>query len=179
MRRRNRSRLIRLSDAEDDLTLQEARDIYTGDITDWSEVGGPASPIQAYQRNPTSGSQVLMETLVMQGAPMVDAPSLILETMMGPVNAISEDRWGIGYSVYFYATSIFPAAQVKLIAIEGVEPSAANIAAQAYPLTTEVYAVVRADMPAGSTALMLRDWLLTEEGQAVVEESGYVPIMAS
>jgi ABC-type phosphate transport system substrate-binding protein len=51
-----------------------------------------------------------------------------------------------------------------------------HLLSRAYPLVTEVYAVVRGDMPRDSSAVMLRDWFLTETGQATIEESGYVPI---
>jgi len=168
--------LLNVENPVDDLTLEAVRDIYTGSITSWTELGVAGQQIQAYQRNPNSGSQELMETLVMRGERMIDAPDMILESMMGPIHAIAEDRWGIGYSVYYYAVFIFPHEQVKLVAINGVEPTSESIAKSVYPLTTEVYAVVREDMPEDSTATMLRDWLLTEEGQAAIQESGYVSI---
>ena len=175
--------LLNVENPVDSLRLETVQDIYTGRIANWAEVavvegqgGDVRGQINAYQRNPSSGSQELMETLVMRGEPMIDAPDMILETMMGPVNAIAEDPLGIGYSVYYYAMFIFPHEQVKLIDIDGVNPTSDTVAKRAYPLTTEVYAVVRDDMPQDSTAIMLRDWLLTEEGQAVIEESGYVPI---
>ena len=52
----------------------------------------------------------------------------------------------------------------------------ATIADCSYPLVTEVYAVVRADAPADSPAVLLRDWLLTPDGQAAIASSGYVPL---
>jgi phosphate transport system substrate-binding protein len=184
--------LVHADNPVDSLTLETVRDIYTGDITTWTELGividreyPDAEPINTYQRNPNSGSQELMDQLVMRGEPMIDSPELILETMMGPIHAIGggsdlftgeEDPWGIGYSVYYYASFMFPHNRVQLIGIDGVQPTSENIASRAYPLTTEVYVVVRADMPPESTAVLLRDWLLTEEGQAVIAESGYVPI---
>jgi phosphate transport system substrate-binding protein len=168
--------LLNIENPVDDLTIDNVRDIYTGKTANWTEFGVAAKQVQPYQRNPNSGSQELMETLVMKGTPMIDAPEMILESMMGPIHAIAEDRWGIGYSVYYYAVFIFPHEQVKLIAIDGVEPTSDNIAKRAYPLTTEVYAVVREGMPMDSTAMMLRNWLLTHEGQATIAESGYVPI---
>jgi ABC-type phosphate transport system substrate-binding protein len=117
-----------------------------------------------------------MERLVMQGAPMMDSPEMILPSMIGPINAISDDPLGIGYSVYYYAVFIFPDEHVKLIGINGVFPTSENIADRSYPLTTEVYAVIREGMPKDSIAVLLRNWLLTDEGQAAIEESGYVPI---
>ncbi len=168
--------LVNAGNPVDDLELETVRDIYAGRITRWTEGDLDGEPIITYQRNRNSGSQELMEKLVMKGTPMVDSPEMILESMMGPINAVGEDRLGIGYSVYYYAVFILPSPQVKLIAIDGVAPTLANIADRNYPLTTEVYAVVRKDTPRDSTAVTLRDWLLTGEGQAVVAESGYVPL---
>ena len=165
------------------LSLDAVRGIYTGEITSWSELGideplgdDPDNAIHAYLRNPNSGSQELMEALVMQGGAMIEAPDMILESMIGPINAISTDVAGIGYSVYYYATAINPDESVRLVAIEGVPPEASTIAERRYPLAAEVYAVLRADTPADSTAALLRDWLIGAEGQLVVAESGYVPL---
>jgi phosphate transport system substrate-binding protein len=157
------------------LTLEQIREIYTGKITSWFELGGTGK-IHAYQRNRNSGSQELMDELVMQGDRMIEAPDMIFESMVGPINAIRDDTQGLGYSVFFYATFMLPDENVKLLGIDGVVPTSDTIASREYSLVTEVYAVVREKMPANSTAVMLRDWLLTEAGQAAVEESGYVPI---
>jgi ABC-type phosphate transport system substrate-binding protein len=169
--------------------LDTLRGIYSGKITTWGEAGSTLAPddaIHTYQRNRNSGSQELMDKLVMRGTPMIDSPDMILETMMGPIHAIGGDPLmgvsdegdplGIGYSVYFYAGFIFPHENLKIIGVDGVLPSADTIASGAYPLATEVYAVVRDSMPRTSNAVLLRDWLLTEEGQAVIEESGYVSL---
>ena len=117
-----------------------------------------------------------MEKLVMQGTPMVDAPNMLLESMMGPINAIGSDPLGIGYSVYFYATFINPGENIKSTGVDGVLPTSETIANRSYPLTTEVYAVIREGTPRNSSLVQLRDWLLARGGQAVVEESGYVPV---
>ena len=167
--------LVHVDNSVKSLTLEQIRNIYTGKITTWDVLGGMGR-INAYQRNPNSGSQELMDDLVMQETRMVDAPDMIFPGMMGPINAISSDPQGIGYSVYFYASFMLPDENVRLMGIEGVVPTSETIANGDYSLATEVYAVVRADMPADSTAVMLRDWLLTVDGQNVVKESGYVPI---
>ena len=168
--------LVNVENKVDDLSLDTIQDVYTGEYLRWAEVGGGDGNIQSYQRNPNSGSQELMEKLVMQGAPMVDAPDMILEGMMGPFNAISSDVYGIGYSVYFYAEYMFTSETVKMIGVDGVDPTSENISQRNYPLTTEVYVVINENTSEDSTARLLRDWLLTDEGQAVVGESGYVPV---
>jgi phosphate transport system substrate-binding protein len=71
---------------------------------------------------------------------------------------------------------MLPTEGVKLIGVDGVPPTSENIADRSYPLTTEVYAVIREGLRDDHSAVLLRDWLLGAEGQAVVEESGYVPI---
>jgi phosphate transport system substrate-binding protein len=160
----------------DDLTLNDIRNVYTGEITQWWKLGGSLGEIHTYQRNRNSGSQELMESLVMRGEPMIESPDMILESMMGPINALSDDPLGIGYSVYFYAAFIFPHESVKMIAVDGVQPTSENIADRSYPLTTEVYAVIRGDAPQESAERLLLDWLQTAEGQAAIAQSGYVPI---
>ena len=167
----------------DTLPLETIRDVYTGQITDWSDLEALTSPvgeadttIRTYSRNPNSGSQELIEKLVMRGAEMVDSPDLMLMSMSGPIMAIGGDPYGIGYSVYFYAAFMQPHEQVKLLGVDGVLPTSANIADRSYPLVTEVFAVVRSGMPRGHPAMLLRDWLLTPDGQATLAESGYVPI---
>jgi phosphate transport system substrate-binding protein len=161
------------------LDLDILREIYAGRISRWGDAGrrvGAHAEIHPYQRNRNSGSQELMERLVMQGLPMVDAPNMLLESMMGPINAIGGDPLGIGYSVYYYATFIHPGEEIKLIGVDGVLPTSQSIADRSYPLTTEVYAVIRKGAPRKSRAVQLRDWLFTAEGQGVVARSGYVPV---
>ena len=158
------------------LTTKQIQDIYTGVTVNWSEVGGNTADINPYQRDRNSGSQELMEALVMKDLEIIDAPDMILEGMMGPINVISTDESGIGYSVYFYEQFMAPNEQLKLVAIDGVMPNFENIKARAYPYTTEVYAVVRSDLDESSPAYKLWRWLLTAQGQDAVRESGYVPI---
>ena len=73
------------------LQQQDVRAIYTGEITRWNQVGGQAQEINPYQRNRNSGSQELMEKLIMRGEAMIDAPDMSLEGMMGPINALASD----------------------------------------------------------------------------------------
>jgi phosphate transport system substrate-binding protein len=169
--------LVNIQNPIDDLKIENVHAVYTGKITDWATFGGKG-PIKAYQRDRNSGSQELMEALVMQGASMINAPEMIIETMMGAVNAIGRDPLGIGYSVYYYVTFMLPDKNVKLVGISGVKPTADHIATRAYPLTAEVHAVTRKNMPHDSMAIMLRDWLFTDAGRAAIVESGYVPIAA-
>jgi len=65
---------------------------------------------------------------------------------------------------------------VEMFAIDGVQPTRETIADGSYPWVTKVYAVTRSDLEPEHPAARLRDWLLTEEGQSVIAETGYVPL---
>lgn len=168
----------------DNLTLDNIRDIYTGKITDWSQLGvtkeGVDLTIRAYQRERNSGSQELMESLVMKGTPMIEARDLMITSMAGLIEAVAYDPWAIGYSVFYYVKYMNPRPYweeyLKMIGIEGVQPTRDTIQTGTYPLTSQVYMVTRTDLPQDSTAMMLRDWLLSPGGQDVVASSGYVSL---
>jgi phosphate transport system substrate-binding protein len=64
----------------------------------------------------------------------------------------------------------------RTVAIDGVEPTADTIASSKYPFVCDVFAAYREDQAPESPAMKLLHWLLSPEGQAVVRESGYVPI---
>ncbi len=159
------------------LSEKQIRGIYTGEITDWKEVGEPEGTITPYVRNRNSGSQELMEQLVMRGTEMIEGRDMISAgTMMGAINKVVRDEKGIGYTVYFWQTRMLrPANQPKMIAVDGVYPEMDTIRTEEYPYTTKVYVVTRKDILEGGPAATLRDWVLSPGGQAVVKESGYVP----
>ena len=143
------------------LSVDEIRGIYSGEITNCGQFGGPSAQIIPYQRNDQSSRQQLMESLVLKGALMVDAPDLILLKMIAPFYAISVDLRGIGYSVFYYEENMALNEYIKLIAVDYVQPSLESIENQEYPFISEVYSVTRADSSPTSLAVRVRDWLLT------------------
>ena len=174
------------------LTLDKIRQIYTGKIKNWKEVGGKDAPIKAYQRNRNSGSQELMDKLVMKDLTMVPAPDMVSMSMMGPFNRLNNDPNGLGYTVYFYEKFMAPRrnpsfkrgqtqhkrAQYvrKVLAIDGIVPNSETIRSGAYSLRTKVYIVTRKALDPNHRAVHLRNWLLGAEGRKVIIESGYVPL---
>jgi phosphate transport system substrate-binding protein len=158
------------------LTIDQIRDVYSGRIVNWKEVGGPDAAIRPYQRTRNSGSQELMQRLVMKDRVMIPAPDLLTGALMSfPFLAIDQDVHGIGYSVYYYQEFMAPSRDVRACAVDGVLPTSDTIRTHRYPFVTEVYVVVRRDLPADAPACRLRDWILGRTGQSTVAESGYVP----
>lgn len=165
----------------DSITVEQARDIYSGKITNWSELGGEDRPITALQRNEGAGSQTLMEKLVMQGTPMMDAPTEYIVTTMGQlmeaVKSFDGSPSAIGYSVYYYAEEMKMAQGLKLLRLEGVEPNPDTIRSETYPLVNPKYIVIPAGEPKNAPNRVLFDWLLSEEGQTLIAKEGYVSIL--
>ncbi|MHB9109038.1 MAG: PstS family phosphate ABC transporter substrate-binding protein [Armatimonadota bacterium] len=160
------------------LTLDQIRAIYTGKTTFWQSLGGQNEFIVAYTRNENSGSEELMRDLVMGEQKMIKPKKLVLQTMAGPIEAIAVNSDGIAYSVYYYEHFIDHRDEIRLLAINGIEPTEKTIANRTYPLTTEVYVVTRKKLNPKSPAAKMRDWLLSTEGQQMVAKSGYVPVKA-
>lgn len=169
-----------------DLTADQIRKIYTGEITNWKEVGGPDHKITPYQRDVDSGSQEKMEILVMNGQQMMDCPNaLILWSMFSPYESLSIDEYGICYSPYFYRNAmVAERSQQKMLSIDGIEPSKTTLANGSYPFTSYIYAAMRAKqyIPSYSYMSMIDaasqyfDFLFSAEGDKAVIESGYVPL---
>ena len=161
------------------LTIEQIQKIYTGEITNWSQVGGNDEEIVAYQREQNSGSQNLMEKMVMKGKKLKEAPKDgLIDSMEGLIDAISNkdfdnSKSSIGYSIYLYAKEQYVRDNIKFLAIDGVYPSDEAIANGSYPLTKIVYAITRKDVPQNSNVRKLINWLLTDEGQEVVVAGGY------
>ncbi|MDR3052263.1 MAG: substrate-binding domain-containing protein [Coriobacteriales bacterium] len=161
----------------DSLTIEQIQGIYSGAITNWEQVGGNNQEIQAFQRNENSGSQTAMEQLVMQGTPMAAPPKVaVIEGMGSLVSRVAEYQNGtgnIGYTYRYYLENLYRNENVKMLRVEGIAPSDVNLQNESYPFTTSYYAIIRDDEPTGSPARRLRDFLLTETGQKIIELAGY------
>lgn len=160
------------------LTQQQAYDIYTGTITNWKEVGGDDIEIKAFQRPETSGSQTMMRKLLIGDAQMAEAPKeMIASGMDDIIEALQEydnSANALGYSVYYYASSMFRQPGLKFLEIDGVMPSNETIKSGEYSLINEFYCVTNEQ--SSDRALEIKEWLLSEDGQDFVEECGYVPV---
>lgn len=158
------------------LTAEQIRGIYAGEITNWMEVGGNNEPIMAFQRNEGSGSQSMLLRF-MGDTPLMEPPmSQVSGFMSGIIEEVAdyESRSGsIGFSFRFYVEGIIQNPDIKMIAIDGVAPTVENIKNGTYPVVAPVYAVTWAGNDNPNVKKLL-DWILSDEGQYIIEETGYV-----
>ncbi len=173
--------LVNSGNPVETVTSGELVDIYAGAITNWKELGGRDQELVAFQRPENSGSQTLMEKLVMKDVSMMEAPISRKIGEMGElieaVAAYDHSDNAIGYSVYYYARNMYQMPKLRFLAVDGVVPSNDTIQRGAYPFVNDFYAVIRDGEPEDSPAGKLFSWLTQEGGQRLVEEAGYVPVM--
>lgn len=155
--------LVNKNNPVDGLTSEQVRKIYSGEITRWSEVGGDSALIDALQRNEGSGSQTSMLSF------MGDT-----EMKRNPMGFMGS---AIGYSYRYYVEGIVENGGVKMLALDGVYPDRQNVANGSYPIIGNLYAVYDKSNPNPNIPVLI-DWILSEEGQRIVEESGYSPLKA-
>ena len=164
----------------DRLTLQQIKDIYAGKITNWSELGGGNDEIRAFQRPEDSGSQTALQRL-MGDTPIMEAPSEDVATGMGgiihEVSQYKNYKNAIGYTFRYYSNEMVRNEEIKLLAIDGVEPTKNTIRTNSYPITSQFYIVTRGEAEGNVQALI--DWVLSEQGQELIEQAGYVPIISA
>ena len=153
---------VNINNPVTDLTTDQIRSIYAGDITNWSEIGGPNLPINALTRVPGSGSQTMMDAF------MGDTP-------IAPRRPESAFGPGLGYSFRFYLSGMVSNPNVRMLDINGVSPTIENIQNGTYPLVAQFYVVYRADNDNPNVQTVV-DFLLSDEGAELIRQCGYTPL---
>lgn len=172
--------VVNASNPVSELTQDELKKIYSGEITNWKEVGGNDAEIIAYQRNNDSGSQNYMIEF-MGDVPLMEAPTEKRPgSMAGLMDALAINdnaENAIGYSVYAYAADMYGEGdEIKFIKVDGAEVTKNSMAKGEYPLLGYNYAVFNADEPEDSPVRRLVDWMLSDDGQLAVAKAGYVTV---
>lgn len=151
------------------LTKRQVEQIFTGDITDWSAVGGNPGPISIYTRNTSSGTYSDFKDLAMKKRDY--APSS--QKMAGNEQIASEvgkNPNGIGYVGVAY----IHAEGVRAVSIEGANPTKAEVLAKQYPYARPNFYYTNGD-PTGEAAKFI-DFTHSEAGQRIVEKVGFIPV---
>lgn len=161
----------------DNLSVEQIQGIYSGKITNWKEVGGKDEELRAFQRPEGSGSQSALMS-IMGDVPLMDPPSEDIVSAMGgiitEVTNYQNRTNAIGYSFRHFSQNMVDNGKIKHIAVEGIQPTKENIQNETYPLVDSFYAITAGSENPHVEALIA--WILSEQGQELVEASGYVPL---
>ena len=160
------------------LTSEELRKIYSGRVKNWKTLGGANRRIRAFQRETGSGSQTAFLKF-MEGSEIMPPPRRNVVHGMGGIISRTASYANypnaIGYTFRFYAGSMVGNDGIKLLSVDGVAPGMETIRNGEYPLTAEFYAVTRAD-ETNPNVRRLVGWILSEQGQSLIEKTGYNPL---
>lgn len=160
------------------LTSDQLRAIYHGDITNWQEVGGKNQKIIAFQRPEDSGSQVCMKYF-MGDVSLKEPKTFEYESGMGGViEAVAQynnENGALGYTFRYFLSGLNQEKHVRMLKVDGIEPSIENIRNGSYPITVDL---VCAKLVSNEDEYVQKtvDFLLSDDGQELVEKNGYSPL---
>jgi len=162
----------------DSLTADQIRNIYSKRITRWSEAGGKNEKILPFQRPEGSGSQTMMIRF-MDGVPLAKPQKEEFQISMGGIiNRVADYRnYGnsIGFSFRYYVEGMFRHDGVKLLQINGIEPTVENIQNGSYPLIGQIVVVTTAGNTNPNVPKLI-NWFLSPQGQDLIERVGYISL---
>ena len=163
-----------------ELTLQQISDIYSGKVTNWTEVGGEDRPIVKLSRETNSGTHVyFLETVLRLGEKdnktLFSTDTLLLPSSEGIIAEVRQNPNAIGYDGLGYVPD-----DLKMIAIAETEggayvlPAIETVNDKTYPIARDLYMYTNGE-PTGITKEYL-DWIHSDEAQTIVAELGFVPV---
>ena len=162
----------------DNISSEQIHAVYSGEITNWLSINGVDEPIIAYQRPQGSGSQTILEQVIMADRELMEP---IMENVVRGMGGIIEQvadyknyANAIGYSFAFFTMEMVNNDEIKILSVDGVYPSKESILNNEYPYIGPFYAVTRGNETENMNKLIY--WILSEQGQLLVEMTGYTPI---
>ena len=150
------------------LNSSQIKSIFAGNITTWSQVGGSNAKIDVYTREAGSGTRSAFTSLIMGGG-NITSSAVVQSSSNAIFQAVAGDPNGIGYDSLASLTSI-----VKALQVNGVAPSQSTVASGAYT-TQRPFLLLTKGNATGSTQAFI-NWILSPEGQKIVQQSGAVPV---
>jgi len=161
--------VVNAANTSSDLSAEQVRDIFTGKITNWKDVGGADAPIHLYIRNPISGTYLGFQELTMEKKPYGDN-MVAFTNHVGIVEAVAKDSGGIGYTSF----DLLHQPGVKAVSIGGVTPTVENVNNGKYPYAR----ILRFYTDKANETPLAHDFATfaqSAEGQKILVQMGFVP----
>ena len=169
--------LINKNNPVKSLTIAQIKDIYSGKITNWSQVGGDNALIKAFQRNSDSGSQIRM-TKFMGNTKLAEENVEYISSMGYVVKEIADydhGKYSIAYNMYTFTEKQYTNEDVTLLKVNNIAPTDETIFNESYPIVIYNYIYYdKNNVEASKFADNLYNYLLSDEGQELISGSGYV-----
>lgn len=160
--------IVNPSNGLSELTLEQVRKIFSGEVSNWKQLGGKSMPIVAISRDVSSGTFEVFKELVLKSG-KVKEDALLLASNNAVSSNVAETPGAIGYVGFGFLND-----KVKALKIDGVEPTEKSVNDNTYKIARKLYMYTKG-APKGEVKAFL-DYLLSEEGQEIVKETGYIPL---
>lgn len=155
------------------LSVEQLRAIYAGQITNWSEVGGEDLAIQLVNRDEASGTREAFKSIIMDGEPF-DRRAAVLSGTGQVRDVVSRTRGAIGYISMGFVESKYAETQVRAINVNHVEPSEKTVASGGYPISRDLYFFTKGEPSAEAQAYI--EYVLSDEMDEQIREAGFIPV---
>jgi len=153
-----------------EVTIDQLRAIYLGQITNWSELGGPSKQIVAISRDTNSGTYETFEQLVMDQQKMAEDVEYV-GSNGGVRQKVQSTPVAIGYVGLGFADRT-----VKALNVNGVEPSRQTVASGLYPIARALFMFTRGYPDLGTPVHAFITLHLTRKGEEIISAIGFVPV---
>ena len=152
------------------VTSEQVRDIYTAKITNWKQLGGPDVPIVVISRDTSSGTYETFESFVMKGRKMASNVEQV-STNPQMFARVEKTRGAIGYVGFGFVKT-----GVKVLTLDGIKPSRQTILSGKYPVSRPLFMFTNGYPKLGTKVFQFCTFYLTEEGQEIIEDKGFIPL---
>jgi phosphate transport system substrate-binding protein len=168
--------IINSANKVDNLSVEQIQKIYTGEITNWTEVGGEDKEIIPFDRLDGTACQEAMQNIVMNDLKMLDCQPQGFDIYAGPFYGTYLYPNGIGFMTNYHFDNMAPSNfNPKEISINNVLPDKNTIADGSAPFLITCYVAIRADLDTSSLAYKIYEYITTDEGKELLTELGYTP----
>lgn len=157
----------------DSLTKEQIQKIFTGEITNWKEVGGQDLAINVVNRPKSSGTRATFADTIMGGKNEKEGLGTIQDSSGSVEKTITSTSGSISYLALSYLTEE-KRANIKLVKIDGVEASKENIVSKKYPFWSYEHMYTKGEATGLTKAFI--EYVMSDENKAIVEKLGYIPV---
>jgi len=164
------------------ITKEQFQKIYSGKIKNWKELSGDDLEIIPYLSTTNYDSYFALNEIMNGTKLTIPRLTLKVPSFSNMVKAIAEYEdtadFAIGYGFFYDIDSASENKNINVLAIDGIMPTLETVNDDTYPLNVTVYAIIRKDATENSRARRLVNFILSEEGQNIIEENGYLKLEA-
>jgi phosphate transport system substrate-binding protein len=162
--------VVHPSNPVEGLTIEQIRGIYTGKTTNWKQVGGPDSKIVVISRETNSGTYESFETLVLNKAKMVGSVEYV-----GSNGAIRQRVLNTEGAIGYVGMAFFEG--LKVLSVNDVKPTIETVTSKKYPVSRPLYMYTNGRPKDGSHLSKFVNLSKTAEGQKIISDVGFIPIV--